>query len=110
MPPVSRADDFPSLVRKLRRGFRSVSQTPSTVAGAPNSESQVSNPATSIMIVAGERSGDIYGAGLARALRARLPGVRFFGCGGDAMRQADIDTVVDSHEIAIAGVTEIVSG
>lgn len=87
-----------------------MSQTPSTVAGAPKSESQVPDVATSIMIVAGERSGDIYGAGLAKALRARLPGIRFFGCGGDAMRQADIDTVVDSHEIAIAGVTEIVSG
>ncbi|MGA2986021.1 MAG: lipid-A-disaccharide synthase [Terriglobia bacterium] len=62
------------------------------------------------MIVAGERSGDIYGAGLARALQTRLPGIEVFGCGGEAMRQAAVDTVVDSHQIAIAGVTEIVSG
>jgi lipid-A-disaccharide synthase len=62
------------------------------------------------MIVAGERSGDIYGAGLARALQARLPGLEVFGCGGEAMRQAAVDTVVDSHLTAIAGVTEIVSG
>ena len=62
------------------------------------------------MIVAGERSGDIYGAGLARALQARLPGLEVFGCGGEAMRQAAVDTVVDSHQIAIAGITEVVSG
>jgi len=62
------------------------------------------------MIVAGERSGDIYGAGLAQALQARLPGLEVFGCGGEAMRQAAVDTVVDSHQIAIAGITEIVSG
>jgi len=62
------------------------------------------------MIVAGERSGDIYGAGLARALQERLPGEQIFGCGGDAMRQAGVDTQVDSHQIAIAGITEVVAG
>jgi len=62
------------------------------------------------MIVAGERSGDVYGAGLAQALRARLPGVEIFGAGGHAMREAGVDTVVDSHEIAIAGITEVASG
>ncbi len=63
-----------------------------------------------IMIVAGERSGDIYGAGLARALEKRLPGLEVFGCGGDAMRQAGAVTVVDAHQMAMAGVTEIISG
>jgi lipid-A-disaccharide synthase len=67
-------------------------------------------PNSSIMIVAGERSGDIYGAALARALQERLPGLKVFGCGGESMRQAGADTVVDLHETAIAGVTEIVSG
>jgi lipid A disaccharide synthetase len=59
------------------------------------------------MIVAGERSGDIYGAGLARALQARLPGLAVFGCGGEAMRQAAVDTVVDAHQIAITGGADI---
>ena len=62
------------------------------------------------MIVAGERSGDMYGAALARALQARLPGVEIFGCGGEAMRQASVDTVVDSHHISIAGITEVIHG
>ena len=62
------------------------------------------------MIVAGERSGDVYGAGLAQALQARLPGAQIFGAGGHAMREAGVDAVVDSHEIAIAGITEVVAG
>jgi lipid-A-disaccharide synthase len=68
------------------------------------------NSESRIFIVAGERSGDIYGAALAHALQARLPGVEIFGCGGDAMRKAGVDTTVDSHETAIAGITEIVEG
>jgi lipid-A-disaccharide synthase len=67
-------------------------------------------PKPTIMIVAGERSGDIYGAGLARALQARLPGLEVFGCGGDALREAGADTVVDAHKISLVGITEIVSG
>jgi len=62
------------------------------------------------MIVAGERSGDILGAALAQALQARIPGLEVFGCGGEAMRQAAVDTVVDAHQIAIAGITEVVAG
>jgi len=62
------------------------------------------------MIVAGERSGDIYGADLARALRARVPGLEVFGCGGEAMSQAAVDTIVDSHQITMVGITEVVSG
>jgi lipid-A-disaccharide synthase len=64
----------------------------------------------SLMIVAGERSGDILGAELARALRERLPGLEPFGCGGDAMRQAGVDTVVDSHRLTMMGITEVISG
>ncbi|MGA3326881.1 MAG: lipid-A-disaccharide synthase [Terriglobia bacterium] len=67
-------------------------------------------PKPSIMIVAGERSGDIYGAGLTRALQARLPGMEVFGCGGEAMWQAAVDTIVDSHTISMAGITEVIPG
>lgn len=67
-------------------------------------------PNKSILIVAGERSGDVYGAELARALRARLGAIGIFGCGGDAMREAGVETTVDAHSIALAGIVEIVSG
>ncbi len=61
------------------------------------------------MIVAGERSGDVYGGELARALRARA-GASIFGCGGEAMREGGVETVVDAREFAMVGITEVVSG
>jgi lipid-A-disaccharide synthase len=64
---------------------------------------------TSLMIVAGERSGDVYGGELAAALRARL-GLEIFGCGGEAMRKAGVETTVDSREFAMVGITEVMSG
>jgi lipid-A-disaccharide synthase len=62
------------------------------------------------MLVAGERSGDVYGGRLASALRARDPKLQLFGCGGDMMRQAGVETVVDSHQFAMVGISEVVSG
>lgn len=63
----------------------------------------------SLFIVAGERSGDVYGAELAAALRARLPDISIFGCGGDAMRQAGVETSVDAREFALMGIAELVT-
>ena len=65
---------------------------------------------TTLMMVAGERSGDVYGGELAAALRARLGEVEIFGCGGEAMRRAGVDTPVDSSRFAILGIAEVVSG
>lgn len=64
---------------------------------------------TSLMMVAGERSGDVYGGELAAALRARL-GLEIFGCGGEAMRRAGVETTVDAREFAMVGITEVISG
>jgi lipid-A-disaccharide synthase len=65
---------------------------------------------TRVMMIAGERSGDIYGAALANALRARRNDLEIFGCGGDAMRQAGVETLVDAHQISIAGIVEVLPG
>src|SRR5438132_2790116 len=76
-----------------------------------SSRSPVNCPVNeTLMIVAGERSGDIYGARLAAALHARLPEIEVFGCGGELMRGAGVETIVDSHEFAMVGITEVVSG
>ena len=61
------------------------------------------------MIVAGERSGDVYGGELARALRERL-GATIFGCGGEAMREGGVETVVDARAFSIVGIAEVVFG
>jgi lipid-A-disaccharide synthase len=63
-----------------------------------------------LMMVAGERSGELYGAELALALRERLHGLELFGCGGEAMRRAGVDTVVDAHQLTMIGITEVIGG
>lgn len=62
-----------------------------------------------IMLVAGEASGDKHGAKLAAALRAERPDVEweFFGAGGDEMRAAGVETLVDAREVAIMGALEV---
>ena len=64
----------------------------------------------SLMMVAGERSGDMYGGELARALLAKRPDLALFGCGGEAMREAGVETLVDAHTLAMAGITEVLAG
>src|SRR5262245_9715111 len=67
------------------------------------------SPSLPLMIVAGEASGDKHGANLVKALRALRPDLRFefFGAGGDEMRQAGVETLVDAREMAIMGALEV---
>lgn len=62
-----------------------------------------------LLISAGEASGEMYGAGLIQALRRRLPDLECFGVGGERMRAAGCDTVVDARALSVVGITEIVS-
>jgi lipid-A-disaccharide synthase len=62
-----------------------------------------------ILISAGEASGEMYGAQLIEALRRRQPSLQFFGVGGGRMRAAGCDTVVDANDLAVVGITEILS-
>ena len=62
-------------------------------------------------IIAGEASGDMYGARLARELRTlgaeRGDDVRVSGMGGPAMIAAGLDIRVDSTELGVIGVIEV---
>jgi lipid-A-disaccharide synthase len=78
-----------------------------------------------ILISAGEASGEMYGAQLIEALRraaelssAGQPGaavptqaarVEFFGAGGERMRAAGCEIVVDAKDLAVVGITEVLS-
>jgi len=62
-----------------------------------------------ILISAGEASGEMYGAQLIEALRRIEPSIEFFGVGGERMRAAGCDTVVDAKDLSVVGITEIVS-
>ncbi len=64
-----------------------------------------------ILIVAGEASGDTHAADLVKALirRGKEPKLNFFGCGGERMRCAGVETLVDIHKLAVLGPLEVVS-
>lgn len=61
-----------------------------------------------IVLSAGEASGDRLGAGLARALSERIPGVRILGMGGDEMAAAGVELVQHASEVAVVGLLEVV--
>ena len=62
-----------------------------------------------ILISAGEASGENYGAMLMAELRT-LAGrdIQFFGIGGQRMRAAGFETIVDSGKVAAVGITEVI--
>jgi lipid-A-disaccharide synthase len=51
----------------------------------------------------------MYGAQLIEALRGRDPQLEFFGVGGNRMRAAGCDTIVDAKDLSVVGITEILS-
>jgi lipid-A-disaccharide synthase len=51
----------------------------------------------------------MYGAQLVEALHHRDASLEFFGVGGERMRAAGCDTVVDAKDLSVVGITEIVS-
>jgi lipid-A-disaccharide synthase len=59
-----------------------------------------------LMVVAGEPSGDAHAAALVKALDERA-GIEFFGATGPLMRDAGVETVVNSDELAIMGIVEV---
>ena len=69
------------------------------------------NSALKLMLVAGEASGDKHAAHLVKALHSLRPDVQFefFGAGGDEMRAAGVETLVDVRELAIMGALEVAS-
>lgn len=62
-----------------------------------------------VLLSAGEASGDHYGALLIAALRKRAPSLDAFGLGGAEMRAQGCDTVVDAHDVAVVGITEVLT-
>ncbi len=86
-----------------------------------------------VLISAGEASGEMYGAQLMEALRRRAAELRsagqpeaavptpdgrvarphtsmeFFGAGGERMRAAGCEIIVDAKDLAVVGITEVLS-
>lgn len=60
-----------------------------------------------IWLIAGESSGDLYGARIAEELRKQDPAVRISGMGGVRMKEAGVDILVDSSELGVIGIVEV---
>lgn len=60
------------------------------------------------VLVAGETSGDLLGAGLIAALRERWPDAAFAGVGGPRMQAAGLDAWHAADELAVMGLAEVV--
>ena len=58
------------------------------------------------MVVAGEPSGDAHAAALIRELQQQAD-IDFFGATGPLMRDAGVETIVNSDELAIMGIVEV---
>ncbi len=54
-----------------------------------------------VLISAGDASGELHAAALVEELRRRHPGVRVLGLGGPAMEKAGVEVVVPQRELAV---------
>ena len=62
----------------------------------------------SILISAGEASGDYYAALLLAELRRRWPDIDFFGCAGPNLRAAGLREIIRVEDLAVVGIAEVV--
>lgn len=60
-----------------------------------------------IWIMAGEPSGDRYGADVAQALLRRDPSLQLRGMGGGQMRTAGVELLADVSDLAVVGFVEV---
>jgi lipid-A-disaccharide synthase len=67
------------------------------------------SPQPTVVIIAGETSGDLHGARLVNAMLARNQGISFYGVGGPALRQAGVRLSVDAAQLSVVGLTEVFS-
>jgi len=63
----------------------------------------------SVMVIAGEASGDIHGSRLVRAMKEKNSALFFSGIGGRDLRKEGVKTLVNSEELSVVGITEVFS-
>ncbi len=60
-----------------------------------------------ILLVTGEASGDLHGSKVVKALRQKNPEIQILGVGGEQIRGAGAQMVLDSSQLAVVGITEV---
>jgi lipid-A-disaccharide synthase len=61
-----------------------------------------------ILVSAGEASGDMYAARLVRALEKQNGHATYFGCTGPRLKEAGVETVLDSSRFSVVGLAEVI--
>lgn len=61
----------------------------------------------SFALIAGELSGDLLGAALTRALRARYPQARIYGVAGPQMSEAGCEAIESIDQLSVMGLAEV---
>lgn len=69
--------------------------------------SEVNNKSLTIMVVAGENSGDVLAAGLVAELKTRFPKARFIGVAGENMRAQGVQSVFPLDDLNVMGLVEV---
>lgn len=62
-----------------------------------------------IMIVAGEASGDLHGASLVQEMLKTDPALNFYGIGGSKLEKTGVKLFANTTTMAVMGLTEVVS-
>ena len=60
-----------------------------------------------LLVIAGELSGDMHAAGVVRQLKAARPGLAIYGIGGDQLRAAGMEILVEARDMAVLGFWEV---
>ena len=63
---------------------------------------------SSILIVAGENSGEKHGANLVRQFRRLHPSFTFYGIGGKNMAEQDVSLLYSVEDLAVVGIFEVI--
>jgi lipid-A-disaccharide synthase len=69
----------------------------------------VHNNKKTIMIIAGEASGDMHGASLVREMIKINPALNFYGIGGNKLREEGVELLANASDMAVVGLTEVIS-
>jgi len=69
----------------------------------------VTGPAPVFLLLAGEPSGDLHAAEVARVLRKRWPECRILGTGGERMAREGVELLAELDDLAVMGFVEVLA-
>ncbi len=98
--PALPSNSSPNPLYGVGEGVRGRGRGRRPLAPPPNSPS-------TILIVAGEASGDRHGARLVAEIKQMLPTAQFLGIGGEALAAQGVKLMARAEDLAVVGLTEV---